>query len=73
MNDGGYAFPVGHPKSQSGMSMRDWFAAQAIMGVINQSNRDDPYWKMSEMKERELAAELAYSIADAMLKAREKQ
>jgi len=43
-----------------GMSLRDWFAGQALRGI-----------KIEEQADLEYAAEEAYRISDAMLKARE--
>jgi len=38
INDGGQAFPIAYPESHSikvsGMSLRDWFAGQALAGMI---------------------------------------
>ena len=45
-------------KSQ-GMTLRDYFAAQALQGIVNQS---DTFWAG--------AARLAYQYADAMMEAR---
>lgn len=76
MNDGGPAFPrppftpgkrhdqlgdagfvaTGHP----GMSLRDWFAGQAMSGMM-----------VSKTMRAEFIAYEAYVLADAMLKARE--
>lgn len=64
-DDGGAAFPrpdwngswVG-PNSYRGMSLRDWFAGQALVHLGEEN------WSAQE------AAEQAYRIADAMLKAR---
>lgn len=70
-NDGGPAFArpyFEHPTSgewspaQDGMSLRDWFAGQAVVGII-----------ASEGESRtpsDIAAKRAYEVADAMLKAR---
>ena len=77
---GGPAFPV-HPdmaaqlgcvpsSSDAGMSLRDYFAAQALTGaqiwdaVINGKNA-----QFSAGTEK--LAEVAYAVADAMLKARQ--
>ena len=57
--EGGPAFPV--PHQSNGMSLRDYFAAKAI-GPILQSAKSQ--------REVDLAAQAAYAIADAMLKAR---
>jgi hypothetical protein len=59
--DGGPAFPVptlnADLQRQDGMSLRDWFAGQALVGL---STHFDPA----------VAADRAYSLADAMLAAR---
>ena len=69
--DGGPAFPqqsIGpeFPTGYCGMSLRDWFAGQALAGAI-QSYREGG----CERTEKDLA-ESCYSAADAMLAAREK-
>ena len=56
------AFPNPHLRDGSGMSLRDYFAAQALSGLINYS---------PEPNEHEAIAKLCYSLADAMMKARE--
>jgi hypothetical protein len=75
INDGGPAFP--RPASQfklnqsthqafpyNGMTLRDWFAGQALAGFIDFGTKsDDEYF--------ELGARAAYLMADAMLRARE--
>jgi hypothetical protein len=76
INDGGPAFPhvsrpVGHGFSEQittgGMSLRDWFAGQALTGmissapIVDRTAVDKPGW-----------ARVAFAFADAMLKAREK-
>ena len=63
-NTGGPAFPivVGDQMTQ-GMSLRDYFAAKAMQGLIVDPDRAD--------QSREECARLSYAMADAMLKARE--
>lgn len=71
--DGGPAFPVhgGHhpdddPRNQilgGGMSLRDWFAGQAMAGVCRPTPDG---WSLSPQDH----AAWAYQIADAMLAAR---
>jgi hypothetical protein len=46
-----------------GMDLRDYFAGQVIIGLLNEANSDFT---------DDAIAELAYSLADAMMKAREK-
>ena len=73
-NDGGPAFPSEEPSFverddilgyNRGMSLRDYFAAKAVQGLLAQSCgtalESDP----------SRGAQYAYAIADAMLKARE--
>ena len=65
---GGPAFPVfpetggGHAAAFQGMSLRDYFAAKAMQGVIAAEN-----YRTHEL------AQYAYEVADAMLKARKEQ
>ena len=55
------AFPSEHMATpqRSGMALRDYFAAQALQGIVNQS---DTFWAG--------AAQLAYQYADAMMESR---
>ena len=65
INDGGPAFPVSYESNLNeaeGMTLRDWFAGQALAGLMA-----DPSMGGSRIP----FAELAYNYADAMLKARE--
>jgi hypothetical protein len=57
------AFPNPHRTDQLGMTLRDYFAAQAVQGICASGPSED--WTNDQ-----LAAE-AYELADAMLKARE--
>lgn len=66
-NTGGAAFPCeGGPQSglnaDPGMSLRDYFAAKSLQGLLSDQNRDGSF--------KEYASD-AYAYADAMLKARE--
>lgn len=81
--DGGPAFPVLHtidgnwvkdPVPQySGMSLRDWFAGQALAGLL--SHMGGPYIEaMAQgIKGGALESCAAYAWADAMLAEREKK
>ncbi len=64
-----YAFPSGHnPKTgtqESGMTLRDYFAAQAMASMIELNGLDEFGFINGER-----VALTAYSIADEMLKAR---
>lgn len=76
--DGGPAFPAPNYAVHSdtsketilkladtqGMTLRDWFAGQAIEVVTNLSQRGDGSWDANDV------AAGCYSIADAMLAAR---
>ena len=67
INDGGPAFPrtgvLGHIQPQSGMTLRDYFAAAALQGQAHRFAHPHEH--------RELLAQDCYDIADAMLKTRE--
>lgn len=67
--DGGYAFPVVNERGtvSSGMTIRDWFAGQAIIAVTLTDTRS----RLPELDYVDVAA-LAYALADAMLDARER-
>ena len=62
--------PTSHNEFDTGMTLRDYFAAKAMQVLmtetdgINDDNPGSPRWQSSEV------AELAYEQADAMLKAR---
>jgi hypothetical protein len=67
-NDGGPAFPVqalASPGSEVawGMSLRDWFAGQALVGMLACPDVSG---------DRESIAKSAYTYADTMLRARER-
>lgn len=59
-NDGP-AFPVTYPSAGRGMTLRDYFAAKALQGMLT-AGEDVPNEKL---------AKWAYDVADAMLAARE--
>ena len=68
--DGGPAFPhqdSGDTGTRPGMSLRDWFAGQALHSVILTCANDTR--EEGETRER-MFAKKAYAIADAMLEAR---
>ena len=82
-NDGGAAFPVvdgyhkdgRHRGGESGMTLRDYFAGQALNGMI--SGDAQPYISIKEsadgiVQEGETASR-AYRYADSMLAARERK
>lgn len=75
-NDGGPAFPCpGDSNGLEGMTLRDWFAGQAVP----KARETVPEYDLKAMfgphrtgiRREEIIAADAYRIADAMLKARE--
>jgi hypothetical protein len=75
INTGGPAFPAAVTVSASGdvyhgfdgMTLRDWFAGQALAGICANPAWNDTFHKSVSAP----SAEAAYSMADAMLAARE--
>ena len=68
INDGGPAFPANHlhlPPDEHGMTLRDYFAAQALMGLMASRNPNSPRFHPSD------DAAYVYAVADAMIAARE--
>lgn len=73
--DGGPAFPCDAMRQSKGMTLRDYFAAQALKGiaisdpsaVTGHSSRTTS----DDALERESVAWSCYEMADAMLKARD--
>lgn len=73
-DDGGQAFPrpgaadggAWSDRPQDGMTLRDWFAGQALTGLLAAHSADGQVLPSSER-----AARWAYGYADAMLAARE--
>ncbi len=72
---GGPAFPVGHPemagpgqtvKETQGMTLRDYFAAKAMQGLISACDSEGTW-----TGEGATTAEQAYIMADQMLDARD--
>ncbi len=77
--DGGPAFPrtvyainngIGAASASietaNGMSLRDYFAGQALAGLTSSTDATAEGWKIAAP----IAAELSYALADALLKAR---
>lgn len=75
IKDGGPAFPktelTAHHKTQVGMSLRDWFAGQALASIPCRS------WEGATESTgktiQQLWAKCAYAVADEMLAEREKE
>ena len=71
-NDGGPAFPREEYQDcsrigQQGMSLRDYFAAAALQGMMSNPRLEDDF-----SNDRTALAEIAYEQADAMLAERDK-
>ena len=71
--DGGAAFPRGEAgpmrSHNDGMTLRDWFAGQALAGLL--ANNCAPDYSRGQCNAA--AAERAFAVADFMLRAREKE
>lgn len=67
--DGGPAFPIETTATPyaPGMSLRDWFAGQALAGLCANSAWDDTF----QPKHYQTFSTVAYGLSDAMLAARE--
>ena len=88
-NDGGPAFPNVNEMGYGdlGMSLRDYFAAKAMQGILSGDNENlFKIWSKEDIDKddeanedfyagenflKNLLSEIAYKIADAMLEARE--
>ena len=76
INDGGPACPYAFEHNDGerggfapGMSLRDWFAGQALQQFVGE--RDHQAWAHQRFEEaRHTIAKAAYNIADAMIAAR---
>lgn len=72
MKDGGPAFPAHHfdlADNEHGLSVRDYFAAKAMQGIITGLLSNGLHYPSSD---DQIGALRAYQIADAMLKERSK-
>lgn len=69
-SDGGPGFPM-EIAGWEGMSLRDYFAGQALIGLLSNPGKiADPAGNILQRNPPTMAG-MAYEIADAMLKARE--
>lgn len=81
INDGGYAFACFKGNdylSQKGMTLRDYFAAAALTGILSDPEKTKESNALSAKQNDDayltkLNSALAYCYADAMLIAREKE
>jgi hypothetical protein len=64
------AFPNPHLRDDSGITMRDYFAAKAMQTYIADKELIELYCYLEKDVKQELAT-TAYMMADAMMKARE--
>lgn len=86
--DGGPAFPTRYPANdprssgfftEEGMSLRDWFAGQALQGwlsgpcqgdALDDFDRSDADTEIAFRQHQNLVGKACYGYADAMLEAR---
>lgn len=61
INNGGPAFPTNEGDTYDGMTLRDWFAGQAMVGLMSGGGYP-----------RSIVPELAYKLADDMIAERRK-
>lgn len=79
-NNGGPAFPVVGENGPYGvgadvtigMSLRDYFAAKAMQGMVSAHNQYGEWTGCGDKEMNKIMTKTAYSIADAMLSEREK-
>lgn len=69
-NVGGAAFPTPHDPMYLGMSLRDYFAAKAMQGLIGCPDWREGAGEDVDMDASDYTANAAYMMADAILKAR---
>lgn len=74
INDGGPAFPVkAVPENYFGMTLRDYFAAKAMQGMLADPLTRESCPEGKQDKWIRSFANACYNFADAMLEARERQ
>ena len=61
------AFPVSPSDRATGITVRDWFAAQALQGVVAKGLDVIGDRVVSELDRNLMLARRAYALADAML------
>jgi hypothetical protein len=69
--DGGPAHPTNMLEHVPGMSLRDWFAGQALVAISDYAPLGNPVGIGAREHAKTLAVH-AYAIADAMLSERQK-
>ena len=72
-NAGGPAFPTATlaQKTEGGMTLRDYFAAKAMQGLVSCPDWREGAGEDVGMDASDYTARTAYMMADAMLKARQ--
>ena len=65
------AFPNPNRTDQTGMTLRDYFAAKAMQVILQSQYEDGIYVGDHDNISEQVCANSAYIMADAMLKARE--
>lgn len=66
------AFPALHLNGHEGMSLRDYFAAKAMQGMITKYGKPDDYnWQYGIEDTHDVLSRKCYKIADTMLKQRD--
>jgi hypothetical protein len=75
LETGGPAFPTTKPLEgwgdpNQGMTLRDYFAAQAMAGLLAGLDRDARRFIQREAEPASAMAKACYTMSDAMLKAR---
>jgi len=68
---GGPAFPFDGTHAFTGMSLRDYFASKAMQVILQDQYEDGMYVGDRDNDSEHLCAKSAYTMADAMLKARQ--
>lgn len=78
-NDGGPAFPLiwnsahnSEWNTEAGMTLRDWFAGQALAGIAANPEEAKGSIGLSLSQATKVTAQAAYLLADAMIAERSK-
>lgn len=72
------AFPYGYgtdkyERAELGMTLRDYFAAKVLHGIVQRVESNDFLMLEDEQKIKDSIASQCYSYADAMLRSRAKE
>ncbi len=77
-HDGGPAFPLHGSLNHTGMTLRDWFAGQALAGSVanpitaQEARESERNGDASGARFQKLIAQACFELADAMLAERDK-